>query len=241
MSFLSKIEKVVKNIANPDYWLANKRGVFAAIEHVSVLNNMNCNTVIDVGANKGQFALVARSRFPEARIYSFEPLEDARKILQSLFDSDKNFDVSEFALGEDEGKSIFHVSKRRDSSSLLGISEKQSEYFPGTEEIGQIYIEVKQMDSIISNLEIIPPVLLKIDVQGGELGVLRGGSDFLHTVSHVYVEASFVELYSGQALVHQVIEYLSQYDFILTGVYNGSFDSNGLAIQADFLFQKKSI
>jgi len=43
-------------------------------------------------------------------------------------------------------------------------------------------------------------------------------------------------MYEGQALVHEVIEYLSQHGFRLAGVYNMTYDKEGIAIQADFLF-----
>jgi len=47
------------------------------------------------------------------------------------------------------------------------------------------------------------------------------------------------EKYEGQALAHEVIEYLSQHGFKLAGVYNMSYDKEGIAIQADFLFSKQ--
>jgi hypothetical protein len=45
-----------------------------------------------------------------------------------------------------------------------------------------------------------------------------------------------VELYTGQALAHEVIDWLARHCFILTGLYNISYDKNGKAVQGDFLF-----
>jgi len=73
-------------------------------------------------------------------------------------------------------------------------------------------------------------------VQGFELEALRGCADLLECFAYVYAECSFVELYTGQALAHEVIDWLARHCFILTGLYNISYDKNGKAIQGDFLF-----
>ena len=53
---------------------------------------------------------------------------------------------------------------------------------------------------------------------------------------YVYAECSFVELYTGQALAHDVIAWLRERGFSLSGVYNMGYDQNGRAVQGDFLF-----
>jgi len=68
---------------------------------------------------------------------------------------------------------------------------------------------------------------------------LQGCESLLHCFTHVYVECSFVELYTGQALAHEVIAWLRERDFVLKGVYNMSYDQNGRAVQGDFLFSRR--
>lgn len=80
------------------------------------------------------------------------------------------------------------------------------------------------------------PAFLKLDVQGFELEALRGCEDLLGHFSNVYAECSFVELYSGQALAHEIISWLRERGFSLSGVYNMGYDRNGRAVQGDFLF-----
>jgi hypothetical protein len=75
-----------------------------------------------------------------------------------------------------------------------------------------------------------------MDVQGYEGHVLRGCEDLLDLFSYVYVECSFVELYSGQTLAHEVIAWLHERGFALRGIYNLYYDSDGCAVQADFFF-----
>ena len=58
--------------------------VLAGAEHRSILS-VEYNTIVDVGANKGQFALASREWAPNSRIISFEPLPQPGAIFQKIF------------------------------------------------------------------------------------------------------------------------------------------------------------
>jgi len=140
------------------------------------------------------------------------------------------------AIGPEAGDATIHVSAADDSSSLLPISAIQERLYPGTGEVGTETIKVGRLSDFVSAEEIESPALLKLDVQGFELEALRGCEDLLDRFAYVYAECSFVELYSGQALAHDVIEWLRERGFRLIGVYHMSYDRNGRAVQGDFLF-----
>lgn len=95
-----------------------RHGVAAAIEHWRALSALDVKTV--VGANKGQFAFLTTRVFPDATIYSLEPLQEPAARFR------------ETAIGPSEREGTIYVSQRRDSSSPLPIT-KQSEIYPGTE------------------------------------------------------------------------------------------------------------
>lgn len=214
--------------------------VAAGVEHAGVLRNLGpMHTVLDIGANRGQFALAARHCFPEARIISFEPLAGPAAIYRSVFDKDKRARLVEAAVGPDTGEAQIHVSGRDDSSSLLPITERQSALFPGTAEAGTTSIRMVRLADEVPAPEIAAPALLKLDVQGFELEALAGCEDLLNRFLQVYVECSFVELYTGQAFADEVIAWLRERGFRLAGVYNMTYDGQGRAVQADFLFGKK--
>ena len=69
------IKKGIFCALRPRLWPLLLRRIAPAIEHIGPLSRFSFRTVVDVGANRGQFAAVARRLFPAARIYSFEPLE----------------------------------------------------------------------------------------------------------------------------------------------------------------------
>jgi FkbM family methyltransferase len=218
--------------------------VAASLEHSHLLDELSVRgfrTVVDIGANRGQFALVARRCFPNARIHSFEPLKEPAAIFRRVFSSDDRIVLHEVAIGSEDKNMMIHVSRADDSSSLLPIASLQSNLFPGTEEKEQRSVSVRKLETILCREDIDQPALLKIDVQGFEKDVLEGCKTLLPCFSHIYVECSFVELYAGQALAHEVISFLDGFGFVLSGIYNLYYDKKGVAIQGDFLFERKNL
>jgi FkbM family methyltransferase len=201
-----------------------------------MLRDCPCQTIVDIGANRGQFALAARGGIPGARILSFEPLSDPSRQYRALFRADAKILLHRAAIGPLRERATIHISKRNDSSSLLPIGKFQWELFPGTEEAATATVEVAPLQDFVSVSDISPPALLKIDVQGYELETLRGCDAVLNAFAYVYVECSFIELYSGQALAHEVINWLHERNFRLSGIYNLHHDTKGRAVQGDFLF-----
>ena len=208
--------------------------VMAGVEHKAVLGR-SLATVVDIGANRGQFALAARA-ISGAKVISFEPLPDVAEIFQAVFADDHAVKLHVAAIGEKSEKKLIHLSARDDSSSLLEIGAAQSNYFPGTHEVGTLEVDVGPLDHFLSNDDIVRPSMLKIDVQGYEMQALAGCRSLIENFDYVYCECSFVELYTGQALAGEVISYLDRVGFRLSGIYNPSYDRDGNCIQADLLF-----
>lgn len=237
MQLIPRTKKVIAAFRSPLWLRALRLGVGAGIEHERALHNLGCRSVVDIGANRGQFALVARYCFPNAVIYSFEPLRGPAERFRKVFEGDANVILHEVAIGPQAGTATLHVSRRDDSSSLLPITSLQNQIFPGTQESGTETIKLGRLEDFVSAERIQPPALLKLDVQGYELSALKGCEPLLHHFAYVYAECSFVELYKGQALADEVITWLRERSFALNGVYNMAYDRCGPAVQADSLFK----
>jgi FkbM family methyltransferase len=238
MRILRRLKKAFHCCKFPLYRRALRLGVAAAIEHEQLFKAMNFSTIVDVGANRGQFSLLARRCFPSANIISFEPLPGPAKIFKKVFSADKQTTLFDTAIGPVAEETIMHLSARDDSSSLLAISSLQEENFPGTDEIGTVQIKVAPLDNFLSQSVLVGPALLKLDVQGFELEALIGCETLLESFEMVYCECSFIELYSSQKLARDIILWLSMRGLYLVGVHNPSYDVDGRAIQADFLFSR---
>lgn len=235
---LNKIRKLFKITTVPYFTQALLGGSAAGTEHIKILKNLQCKFVVDIGANRGQFALVARYCYPDAFIHSVEPLEEPGKIFSSIFNKDRKVKLHKCAIGSKSEIKTIYISEQDDSSSLLPIGTEQVKLFPDTKEKDTREVIVHTLDECIESKNIAQPALLKIDVQGFELETLKGCLNLLHHFSFLYIEASFVELYNKQALAHEIIEFLAIYGFYLHGIYNTYYDKRGKAIQADFFFNK---
>jgi hypothetical protein len=141
------------------------------------------------------------------------------------------------ALGEQPGTETMNVATADDSSSLRPIGERQHELF-GTERAQTVSVPIARLDDVVGEIE--RPCVLKIDVQGFELEVLRGAPSTLASVDEAYVECSFEELYGGQALASEIIAELDRHGLTLAGVFNITPGPQRTQVQGDFLFRRRA-
>ena len=234
---LRRLRKAFLLLTHPAWRHAARMGVAAAVEHRDVPFGPSFASIIDVGAHRGQFSLLARSLYAAADIVCVEPLPEAASRLRAVHADDERVTILPFAAAAEGGTRRLHVSRKTDSSSLLPILTPYVEAFPGTEEAGTIEIEARTLDDLV-DLPLRRPALLKIDAQGGELDVLAGAVSLLDEVDVAFVECSFVEFYRGQALADEVIGTFLRHGLRLDGVFSIVRDTEGRCLQADLLFRR---
>mgnify|MGYP001807681604 CR=1 FL=1 len=233
---LIRIGKLWAGLTTPAYRRALKSGVGATVEHRSALQRFSFDTVVDIGANRGQFATFARATFPQARIVSFEPLKEPADRFSSLFVDDPRVTLVRSAVGATAGDLVMHVTEKEDSSSLLEVGALQNATF-GSIVVETRLVQCAPLEQLLRPEELGRDNLLKIDTQGYELEVLKGSEAYLPSFTAIYCELSFAELYIGQPTASTVIRYLHERCFELRGVYNQA-SSRRKALQADFLFER---
>lgn len=214
-------------------------GVAAGVEHKSVLAQLHFATAVDIGANRGQFALAVRACAPQATLISFEPLPEPARKFRQVFARDTRTVLHEVAIGPTFDEVVMHVSARDDSSSLLPISSVQEEMFPGTGEIDAVPVRVAPLEAFLDGRTLHGAALLKLDVQGYELAALQGCESLIDRFQWVYCECSFMELYTGQALAADVVTWLNHHGFDIVGMFHAEYDRWGRAVQADLLFEHR--
>lgn len=176
------------------------------IDPLKWLSKYEIKTVLDIGANTGQFAKEIRMKLPQVKIYSFEPLKDCYEQLVQNMKADGNFKAYDFAVGETNSRQEINRSVYSPSSSLLLMENLHEEMYPHTKGGTKEEIEVKRLDDVFQNFDLEKEILVKIDVQGYEEKVLKGGKNLISKAKIVILENSFAELYKGQALFEQIYD-----------------------------------
>lgn len=198
-------------------------------------------TVIDVGANVGQFAVASAKLFPNVCVHSFEPNPACANLLSNHVKSLRNVLVYPIALGDKDGEIAFHVNSHSHSSSILPLTKNHLEAFPNAREVSSIQVKVSTLDRVFSGVGLVKPVLLKLDVQGYEAQALRGAADTLKRVDYVVLEASFKPMYEGEMLFMDVVHLMEGYGFSFSRPIGWLPDPHtGEIIQMDALFCKSN-
>jgi FkbM family methyltransferase len=170
--------------------------------------------VVDVGANEGQFAKALRRLSPQARVIAFEPEPATAARLRSVFESDPLVSVRETAVGASGGTASLHVTRNTVFASVLTPGARLPlEYSSGAESITTVDVEMTTLDDAIDG----DVALLKIDVQGAEMDVLKGAARTLARTDIVLAELNFVRLYEGEAAFGAVHNLLGEAGFALHG------------------------
>lgn len=228
-----RLAKYLRAALTPSLWPVLARRVMPGMEHAAMLALVRPATLIDVGANKGQFSAIARHVRPDLAIVAFEPLPEPRARYEKIIG--QPYRLHGCALGAAETSAEFFVTDRADSSSLLRPGASQQEAY-GVSLERTLVVPVRRLDGCVAASDLVAPVLLKIDTQGGELETLKGATGLFAAIDHIYVELSFHELYEGQPLADDVICFLRHHGYRLAGVYNMSVTGSMGQTQADMLF-----
>jgi FkbM family methyltransferase len=196
-------------------------------------------TIIDIGANEGQFATKMRMFFPKAEIISFEPIPFVYQKLTNVFINDSKFKAYPLGLGDQDMETEFYENDYSPSSSLLKLKDHTS-HFDAATNTKPIKITVKKLDEVLANEGLTKPIMVKIDVQGFEDKVIMGGKNILSQADLILCEVSFVQLYEGQKLFSDINNMLSSLGFSYSGNYEQLYSpATNEVLQADAIFIKK--
>ena len=201
---------------------------------------LKLGTVVDVGANCGQFAYAVVKFFPNVSIYSFEPVPDTYERLAVNTRFFREIKTFNFGLGSESGKIDFYQNEHSHASSALPISDFQKTELPETSKTKLITVPIKRLDDVIPTVGALTgPILLKLDVQGYEKNVLLGATSFLKEIDFLLFEASFVAMYEGEPLFDEMHAFVSDLGFKLVGPV-GSLETNeSRIVQLDLLYRRR--
>jgi FkbM family methyltransferase len=204
---------------------------------------LGADTVLDIGANIGQYASALRSSGFDGRIISCEPLPDAFAHLSRRSGSDRRWTTLHTAVGAERGNLTINVSANSYSSSVLTMTDAHLDAAPGSQTIGAEHVTVTTVADIAAQHEVEPAhTLLKVDTQGYEGPVLDGAGGLLSRFAAVQLEMSFVALYGGQLLFAELNERLEAAGFGIYALDPGFADPRtGRMLQCDGLYVRTDL
>lgn len=202
---------------------------------VAMLGARNVDVILDVGANRGQFAEKVFRAGYKGSIVSFEPLSRPRAILAAKSQGNARWKIADACcLGEQPGEVEIKISMNEIASSILDTTSAMAEYDGSFRYIGSETVPVCRLDDVAPEAK---TPFLKVDVQGFETQVLRGALETLKKCVGVQVELSFVELYQGQMLFREMLVWLEDLGFTPYRLFPAYIDvHDGRWLQADVVF-----
>jgi FkbM family methyltransferase len=199
-------------------------------------------TVIDVGANRGQFAVAATRMFAGSKVFAIEPDKDTAAQLRRNVDAATASRIAVTAVGDTVGTAVLHVNTDSQVSSLLELGEDRVASFPLSQVKEHRRVPITTLDELFGGVQLEEPILLKIDVQGSEDKVIAGGEGLLRMVKWILVEVSFADLYCGEKGFAEMLGILSDRGFRFLRPMNfHTSPRSGAIIEMDALFAMSSV
>jgi len=199
-------------------------------ERIRALSNVNYlpKRVLDIGANLGQFYNSFTNIFPNIEILSIEGNPKCEEFLKIV-----NPNYKMCMLLDTEKEVSFYTQTSEGNNSVCGGSSIYKETTPFYKNPHEVKIKTTTLDSIVNPTTVYD--YIKIDVQGAELDVIKGG---LHTIlnsSFLQLELSILKYNEGAPLIGDIISFLNPLGFKVFDI--GSLNYwNGKLNQSDFLF-----
>jgi FkbM family methyltransferase len=177
------------------------------------------------------------------RVLSFEPSMAAHAKARARSSSYPNWEVCDrVAVGARADALELNVAANSVSSSLLPMEHLHIQAAPDANYVGTERVWCACLDDLVrTKVDKDDRIYLKVDTQGYELPVLEGAPRTLDQVVALQTEVSFAELYKGQALAAEVVNFLERRGFALFGFSNGiRHPVTCKLLQADTYFIKEA-
>jgi FkbM family methyltransferase len=175
----------------------------------------------DIGANRGQTIQMLQHCFARPIIHAFEPSATTYETLANQSYGPR-VTLHQLAMGEQAGVAEFRNYEQSELSSFLAVNPDKGENLFATQELLSVEtVRVETLDDFCGAQKIDYIDLLKIDTQGFELPVLRGGDNLFRQkkVGAVLLELNFATLYEGQSDFLEILQWMRSYNMRLVDYY----------------------
>jgi FkbM family methyltransferase len=198
-------------------------------------------TLIDVGANSGQYGRALRAAGYRGRIVSFEPVSEPYRQLKVHADADPQWECHQAALGDAEGVAEINVARYTAGSSFFDVRPELLENAPEMAFARRESVQVARLDASFRHVLDSAPTALKLDVQGFHAPVLEGAAGVLGDIAAIELEMSVVALYDGEPGLAETINALAERGFELQMLEPAYVGRGGFMLQVDGFFGRAGL
>lgn len=189
------------------------------------LEHFGIKTVLDVGANVGQYASMLRAQGYAGRILSFEPVAASYAQLKEAAKGDPLWEVFHHGLGAEDASAEMFIEGSSSMNSMLRARQDMPLMKNEIHKSRQV-VEIRRLDSIFDSLcGKDEGIFLKIDTQGFELDVLKGAEKSMPRLTGLELELSLTPLYQNQTCLPEVAAHLYQRGFKFWSIERGIADA----------------
>ncbi len=193
--------------------------------------------LFDLGANTGQTINDFKEVFKRCTIHSFEPSPGIFEVLKNNTANMKNVHIWNMGIGSSTESLVLNENSFSTMSSFLEIKNKR-----GGQIDNKTYVQVTTIDKFVHEHPIEKIDVLKMDVQGFELEVLKGAKAAIleNKIGLLLFEVTFVEMYEGLPSFSTLFDFATDNGFELVSFYPIHYNKNNMADYTDVLFKHRS-
>jgi FkbM family methyltransferase len=231
LSGSSKMRKEAATLAQMEYLLQRRK----------LLEELQIDLVLDVGANIGQFAAALRRTYA-GEILSFEPVAAPYDKLSAASAADGRWKAQRLALGRRSEEQTIHVSSKTVFNSFLKATPYSEQRFPGmAAQVAEERVSVRRLDELLP--ELVPDwqqrrIFLKMDTQGYDLEVFAGLGRAESSILAIQTEVSLIPIYQGMPHWTEAIAAYERGGFAVAGLYPVNYEGAAV-IEFDCLMVKR--
>lgn len=185
------------------------------------LKNLDIDKIIDIGAHKGEFLQEMLKIEKVNSFYVFEPQKDIFDSLTKKFSQNNKITLHNYALDKEITNKRLQINKLSMTSSLAEVNEKSLYYklknfLTGSKSnfINEYEVQTNTVDSIFKNINL-KKTLIKIDVEGFEMNVIKGSQMKLKEIPYIMIENQFGNHYKNNNF-NDIKNILLKYNFVVS-------------------------
>jgi FkbM family methyltransferase len=200
-----------------------------------VLASYRIDTIVDVGANEGQFGAMIRNLGFKGEIHSFEPVKSTYNLLAKATAGDLRWTAHNMALGRAPGRLVMNVSQGSVFSSALRPNDYGAAKFNDIKVQRQEEVEVSTLDHFIEHhlSDSERRIFLKMDTQGYDLEVFAGATASLDKICCILSELSLIPIYDGMTDYLQALAAYQHKGFSVSGLFPVNRNDDLALIEVD--------